>query len=86
MAAQRARGTLLAPLFTLPPNKMRQRGDVLSGGSFASTNDPRVHFGLGDATVIDEIEVHWPSGAKERFPAPQIDRIVTLTEGQGTKF
>jgi len=70
----------------LTADKMRQRGDVLSGGSFASTNDPRVHFGLGDATVIDEIEVHWPSGAKERFPAPQIDHIVTLTEGQGTKF
>ena len=69
----------------LTANKMRQRGDVLSGGSYASTSDPRVHFGLGDATVIDVIEVHWPSGAKEYFPAPQIDRIVTLKEGQGTK-
>jgi hypothetical protein len=69
----------------LTVNKMRQRGDVLSGGSYASTSDPRVHFGLGDATVIDEIEVHWPSGAVEHFPAPQVDRIVTLKEGQGTK-
>ena len=39
----------------------------------------------GDATVIDEIEVHWPSGATEHFPAPQIDHIVTIKEGQGTK-
>ena len=69
----------------LTASKMRQRGDVLSGGSYASTSDPRLHFGLGDATVIDEIEVHWPSGAKEHFPAPEIDRIVTLKEGQGTK-
>jgi hypothetical protein len=66
-------------------NNMRQRGDVISGGSYASTSDPRLHFGLGDATVIDEIEVHWPNGAKERFAAAQIDRIVTLTEGQGMK-
>jgi hypothetical protein len=44
-----------------------------------------LHFGLGDATVIDETEVHWPSGVKERFAVAQIDRIVTLTEGQGMK-
>lgn len=69
----------------LTANKMRQRGDVLSGGSYASSGDPRLHFGLGDATVVDDIEVHWPSGVKEHFPAPQIDRIITLTEGQGIK-
>jgi hypothetical protein len=67
----------------LTANKMRQRGDVISGGSYASTNDPRLHFGLGDATVIEDIEVHWPSGTKEHFAVQQIDRIVTLTEGQG---
>lgn len=66
-------------------SKIRQRGDVLSGGSYASTSDPRLHFGLGDAAVIDEIAVHWPSGAVEHFQPPQIDRIVTLKEGQGTK-
>jgi hypothetical protein len=69
----------------LTANKMRQRGDVISGGSYASTSDPRLHFGLGDATVIDDIEVHWPSGTTEHFPAPQIDRIVTLKEGLGAK-
>jgi hypothetical protein len=65
---------------------MRQRGDVFSGGSFASTHDPRVHFGLGDATKIDSVEVHWPSGAKEKFTIPKVDQIVTLTEGKGTKM
>ena len=69
----------------LTANHMRQRGDVLSGGSYASSSDPRLHFGLGDATSIDQIEVHWPSGVKENFPPPGIDRIVTLTEGQGSK-
>jgi hypothetical protein len=69
----------------LTANKMRQRGDVLSGGSYASSSDPRPHFGIGEATAIDEIEVHWPSGSTEHFPAPQIDRIVTLKEGLGLK-
>ena len=62
-------------------NGMRQRGDVISGGSYLSSNDPRVHFGLGAATKIDAIEVHWPSGAVEHFIVPGVDRIVTLKEG-----
>ena len=65
-------------------NGMKQRGDVLSGGSYASTNDPRPHFGLGQATKIDDIEVHWPSGQVEHFTVPGVDRIVTITEGQGS--
>jgi hypothetical protein len=70
----------------LTANKIRQRGDVVSGGSYESTNDPRVHFGLGNSTTIDSVEVHWPSGARERFPVPQVDRIVSLIEGKGQTF
>ncbi len=65
-------------------NGMKQRGDVLSGGSYISSNDPRPHFGLGPATTVDAIEVHWPSGSVENFTVPGVDRIVTLTEGTGT--
>jgi hypothetical protein len=66
--------------------EQRQRGDVVSGGSYASTHDPRLHFGLGDATTVDGVEVHWPSGAKEKFAIAKTDQIVTLTEGKGTKL
>ena len=65
-------------------NGMKQRGDVLSGGSYASTNDPRPHFGLEQATKIDDIEVHWPSGKVEHFSVPGVDRIVKITEGTGS--
>ncbi|MGO8786054.1 MAG: ASPIC/UnbV domain-containing protein, partial [Terriglobia bacterium] len=64
-------------------NGMKQRGDVLSGGSYSSTSDPRPHFGLGQATKVDDIEVHWPSGRVEHFTVPGVDRIVTVTEGTG---
>ena len=64
-------------------NGMKQRGDVISGGSYLSTNDLRPHFGLGQATTVDAIEVHWPSGKVEKFTVPGVDRIVTLTEGTG---
>ena len=64
-------------------NGMKQRGDVLSGGSYGSTSDPRPHFGLGQATKVDDIEVHWPSGKVEHFTVPDVDRIVTISEGSG---
>jgi len=59
---------------------------VVSGGSYESSSDPRIHFGLGDTTVITAVEVHWPSGVKERFPAPTVDQIVSLIEGKGQRF
>jgi hypothetical protein len=64
-------------------NKIKQRSDVISGGSYLSSNDPRLHFGLGSATSIDSIEVRWPSGKVEQFSSAGIDRILTLTEGSG---
>ena len=67
----------------LTANGMKQREDVISGGSYLSTNDPRPHFGLGQATKVDEIEIHWPSGKVEHFTVPGLDRIVKLTEGTG---
>jgi len=62
---------------------MRQRGDVLSGGSYLSSNDMRVHFGLGDATDPGTAEIHWPSGKRETVRLPAVDRIYTMTERQG---
>ena len=46
----------------LTANGMRQREDVMSGGSYISSNDQRAHFGLGDATDAGTAEIHWPSG------------------------
>ena len=62
---------------------VRQRGDVLSGGSYLSSNDMRVHFGLSDAEQAGTAEIHWPSGAKETIKLPGVDRIYTITEGHG---
>jgi hypothetical protein len=67
----------------LAADGMRQREDVLSGGSYLSSNDLRAHFGLGDATNAGSAEIHWPSGAKETVKLPAVDRIYTITEGQG---
>ncbi len=52
-------------------------------GSFLSSNDPRAHFGLGEAAQVDAIDVLWPDGASETFPATPADRIIVLSKGQG---
>jgi enediyne biosynthesis protein E4 len=62
---------------------MRQRGDVMSGGSYESSNDQRLHFGLGQATKVDNVEIHWPDGTVEHAALPSIDRIFTIEEGKG---
>jgi len=55
---------------------------VLSQASYMSFNDPRLHFGLGSANSAD-IEVFWPSGAVEKFPAQTAGRLITILEGHG---
>ena len=67
----------------LKANGVRQRADVLSGGSFASSNDPRVHFGLGASVTMESVEIHWPSRTVERVTLPGFDRIYVLEEGRG---
>jgi len=63
--------------------KIRQRQDVISGGSYASQNDMTLHFGLGSATSIDKIEIRWPDGAVETITVPAVDKKFTVVEGKG---
>jgi hypothetical protein len=65
--------------------KLRQRADVISGGSYSSQNDPCLLFGLGSAGKVDRLEVKWPGGETETFDAPAVDKMLTLTEGNGTR-
>jgi enediyne biosynthesis protein E4 len=57
--------------------------EVRSGSSYLSSSDLRLHFGIGTATGIDKVEIDWPSGRKESFASPPVDRVVSLTEGTG---
>jgi hypothetical protein len=55
----------------------------VSGGSFASQSDQSLHFGLGTATKVDQLEIIWPDGRKELLNNPGIDRTLTVAEGKG---
>ena len=52
-------------------------------GSYASANDPRVHFGLGQDAKMEAVVVEWPGGKKEMWNDVGADRIVLLRQGTG---
>ena len=64
---------------------VRQRADVVSGGSYSSHNDTVLSFGLASAAKVDRLEVKWPDGSTETFDVPGLDRTLTLTQGKGIK-
>jgi enediyne biosynthesis protein E4 len=59
-----------------------QTQELLSQSSYLSSNDPRLHFGLGSATTA-AVEVRWPSGLIEKFSNIEVDKLLTFREGLG---
>ena len=70
---------------TVRAGKLTQFGEVRGGGSYISQNDPRLHFGLGANTEIDEVQIHWPSGRSEVLRHIPADFVYTMVEGEGVK-
>ena len=64
---------------------MTQFNEVCAGGSYLSHNDLRLHFGVGNASRIDSVEVRWPTGKTETIKDVAADKIYTIIEGQGIK-
>ena len=60
-----------------------QLGEVLSGGSYLSQHDLRIHFGLGSHERLDRAEVLWPDGKKETLTNLSADRFYVVREGDG---
>ena len=57
--------------------------EVRSGASYLSQSDLRVHFGLGENTEIDTLEIHWQSGLREQFSNLKSDQILRIKERHG---
>jgi enediyne biosynthesis protein E4 len=66
-------------------SKMTQIDEVRAGGSYNSTNDTRLHFGLGDEGAIAKIEVLWPSGERQEFKNISADGIYEIKEGDAIR-
>jgi hypothetical protein len=66
---------------TVTCGDLTQFDEVRSGTSYYSQNDLRLHFGLGQNTVMKKVEVSWPSGQKDVYQNLPADLIYTMVEG-----
>jgi len=57
--------------------------EVRSGASYLSQSDLRLHFGLGENSEVDTLEIHWQSGRTERFSNLKSNQILRIKEGHG---
>ncbi|MFO0910396.1 MAG: CRTAC1 family protein [Isosphaeraceae bacterium] len=68
-------------IVSVDATRRRHSAQRLGGGSYLAANDARVHFGLGRADRVDEVEVDWPSGKISRYPRLAADRYYLIREG-----
>jgi hypothetical protein len=54
---------------------------VQPGYSYLSSNDPRVHFGLGAIERVESIRVVWPDGKQQTFAGQETNRMIVLRKG-----
>jgi hypothetical protein len=60
-----------------------QWDEVHAGGSYLSSNDPRLHYGLQKKTKVDLIDVHWPDGKLETVAHVPANNFLVIEEGKG---
>ena len=73
-----------AATVSLRVNGRRMFRDVQPAASYLSSNDPRVHFGLGDSNRVTDVAVRWPDGEMEMFGDFEGGHTVELQRGGGT--
>lgn len=54
--------------------------EVRSQSGYAGQNSLRLHFGLGDATLVDSLEIHWPAGGRQKLSKIKVDQLLEVTE------
>jgi len=62
-----------------------QFNEATTAVGYNSSSDKRVYFGLGNATVVDRIELAWPTGVKQVLKNVKADQILTIAESGRTE-
>ena len=60
-----------------------QHATLTRAASYLSSNDGRVHFGLGRTAAVRVVEIAWPSGTRQALPSPAVNRIHIVQESSG---
>ena len=58
--------------------------EVKAGSSYLSMDTIELEFGLGSATIVDEVRIIWPSGRTQILTALPADQVLTVTEPTGS--
>ena len=64
----------------LTAGKSRQIREVISGSSYLSQSSLEIEFGLGKASVVDQIRILWPSGSKQTLTDINVNQKLVITE------
>jgi hypothetical protein len=73
-------GTKVWARANIQQQELIQLREVYGGGQGNTQSDPRVHFGLGDAAVVDSLRIEWPSGIIQELENVAADQIVKIVE------
>ena len=57
-----------------------QTREARRGYSYLSSNDPRVHFGLGNRDSVDRVDVYWQGGAVQTLENLSVNQELVVTE------
>jgi hypothetical protein len=55
---------------------------IRTGSSYLSQSEKVATFGLSDATIIDSLNIHWPSGIIDTFSRLTPNKQLIITEGE----
>ena len=62
-----------------------QYNEATTAVGYNSSSDKRVHFGLGDAAIVDKIELAWPTGVKQILTNVKADQVLTIKQSSGDR-
>jgi hypothetical protein len=82
LVGTRSNASAIGAVVTAVYGGRRQAQAVMASSGYLSSGDRRLHFGLGEASTAD-LEIAWPSGAREQVKGVQSDQLVTVKEGTG---
>ena len=75
----------IGAVVTISHGEQRQTGLAKTSGSYLSSNDPSVHFGLGRLDTVDNVEIRWMDGLVENFGSYDANQELVLIRGRGVE-
>jgi enediyne biosynthesis protein E4 len=70
----------IGAVVTVKAGKLSMKRLVQSGASYISQDDMRLHFGLGEGTQVDSVDVRWPDGSTTRLENVKADQILEIKQ------